>query len=32
MKRIATVIWNILEIIGQYRYEQAKRQGFMRGY
>ena len=32
MKRLATVIWTILETIGQYRYEQAKRQGFMRGY
>ena len=32
MKRIATTIWAVLEAIGQYRYEQTKRQGFMRGY
>lgn len=32
MKRIARSVWNFFEIIGQYRYEQAKRQGFMRGY
>jgi hypothetical protein len=32
MKRIAQSVWNFLLIVGQYRYEQAKRQGFTRGY
>jgi hypothetical protein len=32
MKRIAHAIWTFLEVLGQYRFEQAKRQGFMRGY
>ena len=32
MKTIAKTIWNVLEAIGQYRYEQAKKQGFLRGY
>jgi uncharacterized protein YutD len=32
MKRIATVLWKFFEVIGQYRFEQAKRQGFMKGY
>lgn len=28
MKRIATAIWTLLQTIGQYRYEQAKRRGY----
>ena len=32
MKRMGLAIWNFLETIGQYRFEQAKRNGFRTGY
>ena len=32
MKRIAQAIWNFLEAVGQYRFEQSKRRGFRAGY
>jgi hypothetical protein len=28
MKRIISIIWNILETVGQYRYQQVKRRGY----
>lgn len=28
MKRVLYVIWTVLEAIGQYRYEQARRRGY----
>jgi len=32
MKRIALSVWRVLEAVGQYRFEQAKRNGFRVGY
>jgi len=32
MKKLALAIWHFLETVGQYRFEQAKRNGFRTGY
>ena len=32
MKRIGQAVWKFLETIGQYRFEQARRNGFRTGY